>query len=138
MTYLCPVIEVTGNFSVKSVYTVPSVSAAKNSMNTSSLLVSSLGVLSSTSSAFCGCVERMFFLFRSRCPFAVAMEGFRCFATSVVLIPGHVKNCSFWMDFNHVDLTGLNKDACKNLIISSLVDICSKLHAIFAPSEVGM
>ena len=138
MKYLCPVIEVTGNCPVKSVYTVPSVSAAKNAMNTSSLLVSGLGVLSSTSSAVCGCVEHMFFLVRSRCPFAFAMEGFRCFATSVVLIPGHVTNCSFLMAFNHVDLTGINKDACKNLIISSLVDICSKLHAIFAPSEVVM
>ena len=63
MTYLCPIIEETGNFPVKSVYTVPSVSAAKNAMNTPSLLVSGLGVLSSTSSAVCGCVERMFFLF---------------------------------------------------------------------------
>ena len=95
MTYLCPVIEVTGNFSVMSVYTVPSVSAAKNAINTSSLLVSGLGVLSSTSAAVFGCVQRVFFLFQSRFPFVVAMEGFRCFVTSVVLIPGHVKIVRF-------------------------------------------
>ena len=86
-------MDVTGNFPVKSVYTVPVVSAAKNAMNTSSLFSSRLGVMSSFSSSVPFCVEFICFCFCSKCPFAVAIVGVRCFAISVVVITGHVTSC---------------------------------------------
>ena len=84
------------------------------------------------------CVEFIFFRFRSKCSFAVAIVGVICFATSMLVITGHVTNCSFLMAFRHVDFTGLNKEACKKCIISFLVVICYKLQTIFSPSEVGV
>ena len=94
--------------------------------------------MSKFSSSVYFCVYFIFFHFRSKCDFSVAIVGVRCFATSVVLITGHVTNCLFLMAFSHVDFTGLNKEACRNCRISFSVNICSKLQTIFSPSEVGM
>ena len=126
-------MDVTGNFHVKSVYTVPVVSAAKNAMKKYSFFSSELGVMSCLSSSVSFCVEFIFFRFQSKCPFAVAIIGVRCFATSVVVIPGHVTNSSFLMAFSHVDFTGLNKEACRKCMISFLVTICSKLQKYYHP-----
>ena len=107
-------------------------------MNTSSFFSSGLGVMSSFSSPVSFCLYFIFFYFRSKCPFAVAIFGLRCFSTSVVLIPGHITNCFLFMAISHVNLTGLNMEACRKCMISFLVSICSKLQTIFSPSEVGM
>ena len=131
-------MDVTGNFPVKSVYTVPLVSDAKNAINTSSLFSSGIGVMSSFPSSVSFCVEFILFCFRSKCLFAVAIIAVRCFATYIVLIPCHVTNCSFLMSFSHVDFTGLNKEVCRKYMISFLVAICSKFQTILSTLEVGM
>ena len=123
---------------VSIVYTVTFVSDANNLINTCSLFFSELGIMSSFSSSVYFCVEFIFFRFWSKCTFSVSILGVGCFATSVVLIPGHVTNCSFLMAFNRVNFTGLNNEACRKCMISFLVAICSKLQTIFSPSEVGM
>ena len=135
---MCPEIDVTGNFPFKSVYTVPLVSASKNAMNTSLFFSSGRGVVSSFSSSVSFCVEFVLFRFRSKFPFVVAIVGVRCFATFVILIPGHVMNYSFLVAFSHVHFTGLNNEACRKCMISFLVAICSKFKAMFSHSEVGM
>ena len=87
---MCPEIDVSGNFLVKFVYTVQIVSAAKNAMNTFSFFSSGLGVMSSFSFSVYFCIEFILFSFQSNCPFAAVILGVIFFATSVVLIPGHV------------------------------------------------
>ena len=103
-----------------------------------SLYSSGLVVMSSFSYLVSFCVEFIFFPFRYKCHFVVAIGNIRCFATTIVLILGHFTNCEFLMDFSQVDFTGLNKEACRKCIISFLVAICSNLQTIFSPSEVGM
>ena len=84
----------TGNFPVRSVYTVPVVSAERKAMNTSSVFASGVGAMSSSvTSSFVVCVMcvlRIFLRFLSRWPFAVASDVCKCLATSLLLIPGHV------------------------------------------------
>ena len=67
--------------------------------------------MSSFSSSIYFCAEFIFFRFRSKCPFEVAIVGVICFETSVVIILGYVTNCLFLMDFSHADFNGLNKEA---------------------------
>ena len=131
-------MDVTGNSPVKSGYTVPLVSATKNTMNTYSFLSYVLGFVSSFYPSVSFFVEFIFFVFWYTCPFAVAIVGVRFFAISLVVIPVHVTNCSFLMAFSHVDFTGLNKEECRKFMISFLVAICSKSQTILSPSEVGM
>ena len=92
MTYLLPVRDVTGNAPVRSVYTVPFVSAERNAMKTSSVFISGVGAISSStlSESVSLADGLIFFRRQSRWPFAVAIVGCKCFDTSVAFIPGHV------------------------------------------------
>ena len=84
--------DVTGNFPVRSVYTLPVVSIARNAMNTSSDLGSGVGAMSSSKLVFSGFLEGfMFFRRRSRCPFDEVSEGSKYLDTSLKLMPGQVK-----------------------------------------------
>ena len=68
----------------------------------------------SVSSSFFGgvpwvLVDLVFFLICSMWPFAVAMEGFRCFMIYTVRL-GQVVKWHFLMDWSNVFFTGLNRD----------------------------
>ena len=88
---LFPVWDVTRNFPVRSVYTVPLVSAEKNAMKTFSVFASGRGAISLSYGLLSSlCVDLTFFRFQSNCPFAVNIDGSRYLATSLLFIPGHV------------------------------------------------
>ena len=92
--YLFPIRDVTGNSPVKSVYTVPVVSADRNAMKTSSVLISGVGSMSfwfaSSRDVCLVWMLRVFLRFLSRWPFEVAADVCKCLATPVLLIPGQV------------------------------------------------
>ena len=81
----------TGNFSVRSVYTVPLVSANKNAMKTLCVFASGKGAISSSSGLLSSLyVDLTFFHFRSRCYFSVDIDGSKYLVKSLLFIPGHV------------------------------------------------
>ena len=107
--YLLPVRAVTGNFPVKSVYTVPVLSADKNAIKTFSDFSSDGSAMSSSSGLLSLVVEFVFFLFRLRLPFADAGVGIKYLATPWLFIPGHVTKWFRRISRSHVDFTGLNR-----------------------------
>ena len=119
--------DVTGNFPVKSVYTVPLVSADKKAINTFSYFSSDWGAISSSSGLLSLVVEVMFYCFLSRCPFAVAILGCKYLVTSGLFIPGHVTKWFRWIARSHVDLTGLNRAVCRNSMMAFFEFNCSRL-----------
>lgn len=68
-----------------------------------------------------GLVDLEFFRVWSRCPFADASDGWRCFLTAAAVRPGHDWKNPFCIACIHVDTAGLNAAACRKLMRSGML-----------------
>jgi hypothetical protein len=108
-----PLLDITGNLPVWSVYIcpAPTMAAYMHCVLIPSSKFDSDAMVHSGS--FFGCVELTKILCLFKGTFTVAVDFDKCFSTACSVRPGQDEKFPFLMAFIHVDFTGLNAVACR-------------------------